>query len=105
MFNLIADLSCTTAVHKSTLEKIAQKAIYCICHDVEQNNKDITVIDTGIGTLSILVDGDNVKYKFIPSKKLEESINETIISGESPIIHELENAIKNKIACAYKELF
>lgn len=104
-FSLVQDLSSVTGVSVTTLEKLIKKSIFCICQDIEESDTDITKIDLGIGTLAILAKPNEIKYKFVPSKKLELNISKTVITGENPLVNEIEESIKNKILTAYKELF
>ena len=109
MYNVIEDLSRLTSVNQSTLEKMVQKSIYSICDCVENTmmslEENVTVLDIGIGTLSILVEGDEIQYKFIPSKKLESCLISTCIDGKSPLVDIIDKSIKAKINIAYKDLF
>mgnify|MGYP003304975037 FL=1 len=61
-------------------------------------------MDLGIGILYIKFEGNEVKYKFIPSKKLEENISFTVLHKQSPLVFSLETALKDRIENAYKEL-
>lgn len=61
-------------------------------------------INIGVGTLLISDDQDIVKYKFIPSESLEESINETLRTGKSPLELKLEKSLLNKIIKTYKDI-
>lgn len=79
----------------------------CICYAVQESllsKKKYADIDIGIGLLTIYVEDDSIQYKFIPSHSLEEDILSTVNSGEAPMIHRLEDNLKNKILNAYKEL-
>lgn len=67
-------------------------------------NESPTEMDIGIGTLLISDDEETVKYKFIPSKVLEESVNETIQNKKSPLELKLEKNLVNKILNTYKTI-
>lgn len=73
MTKVISDVSKLTNVPVKLLEKLSDKVIYSINDAVEESvlsGEYTTDIDLGIGTLSIYLDEDCVKYKFIPSAKL-----------------------------------
>lgn len=108
MQNLIEDLSVLTTISESSLNKLVEKSKFIICHDIQESligKNDITDINIGIGVIKIKIDNDGVRYRFVPSKSLEESIVTTVESGRSPLTCEIEQAIVNKIEKVYKELF
>lgn len=107
MNKLTNDLCAITSISKLALDNLVDKSITCICHSVQENilSKDpLTCIDIGIGTLYIKFEGNEVKYKLIPSKKLEESVSFTLLNKQSPLVYSLETALKDRIENAYKEL-
>lgn len=106
--NLIDDLSTLTTIPPATLRKLADKSIASIAYGVQENMlncNNITSIDIGIGTLNILADDTQIMYKFIPSKQLEKAITNTVLDGKSPLIHELETTLRDKVVNVYKDLF
>lgn len=106
--NLINDLATITTIPATTLKKLAKKEELCILHAISENEFEgimDTSIDIGFGTIFIRHDGDELKYGFIPSKSFEEDLKETITTGVSPLITEVETALKNKVMNTYKDLF
>ena len=104
----INDLSVLTTVPVSNLKNLAEKEKLCICHKVFENElkgEPITHIDLEFGALYIMHEGDELKYKFIPSKALESDLKTTITTGKSPLIGKVEDTLKEKILNAYKDLF
>ena len=90
-----------------TTQKLIKLSRGCICHSVIENllqKNPNTEIDIGIGVLHIRVEEDQVKYKFIPAKNLEENVAEAIQTKESPITLEVETALKERVEQAYKHL-
>ena len=80
MVNIIKDISTLTTIPYATLVKLVDIAELCICHAVEESklrNGDLTSINIGVGTLNIKTSDDEIKYKFIPSSKLEENVSLT----------------------------
>lgn len=107
MNKLTSDLSMVTSISKLSLDKLVDKSIMCICHSVEEtilSKECMTAVDIGLGTLYIKCEGNDIKYKFIPSKKLEENICSTVLNKESPLVYTLETTLKTRIENAYKEL-
>ena len=107
MTNLIEDVSLLTNVTENTLEKFIPICRYCIGHAVHEHlciQKDVTEIDIGFGMLNIKTDDCGIRYKFIPSKELEDMLIKTVTQHTSPIITKLENNLQDKIDHTYKEL-
>lgn len=105
---LVEDLSTLTTISKLSLDTLVTKCNTIICHDVEESILDqqqITEVDIGIGTLYIQIVGEQVKYKFIPSDKLNAAICKTVKTGASPLVMEVEGALKSRVERAYKDLF
>lgn len=105
MHSLVEDLSLLTTIPPINLDKLVNKSIWCICDCVEEskiNNNNVTDIDIGMGTLSICVENNNVQYRFVPSKKLENSIKNTIINGHNPLIEEAEEKLTKKMLEIHK---
>ena len=106
MYSLINDLSTLTTIPVSNLTELVKKSNFCICDDLEDSilaKKDSTDIDIGIGTLTIKVVNNNVKYRFTPSKQLESNVTSTIIDNKNPLTCEAENALVNRIMETYKD--
>lgn len=107
MYSLTEDLSLLTTIPVPNINKLlGTKSIYCICSDVEETalqNKQITEIDIGIGTLTIFVDDESIQYRFTPSKKLENSIKKTIINKHNPLVEKAEQTLTQRIVNTYKD--
>ena len=107
MTDLLADLSVLTGIPRLTLDKLSKSMILCTSHAVHESqaeSKDLTEIDLGFGVLYIKYDATNVKYKFIPSKALENQIRQTFESRTSPLITKAEHQLADRIKSTYKEL-
>lgn len=108
MNNLIKDLSVLTTIPELNLQKLCNLSTECISHSVVESvkeNNPICEIDVGIGVILInIVPNEELMFKFIPSKKLQNSILETIESKESSLTLDVEDALKDKILYAYKNL-
>lgn len=108
MQNLINDISTISTIGEDALAKLVNIAKYCICNAVDEvllSKKDnVTSIDLGIGILSILVEDNSIKYKFIPSEELESGIRDVAIGDDNPFVIKFEKTLVNKITNLYKEL-
>ena len=108
MVNLVQDLAQLTTIPKLQLDNINKVQTSLLCHYVAEANKDgegVVSADIGIGTLFIKLEGEEIKYKFIPSHKLENGVKYAAIHGESSLVIDTENIIKDRICKAYKDLF
>jgi hypothetical protein len=104
---IVDDVSTLTSISKLALENLVEKCNICICHDVFEEvsvGNDLIDIDIGIGMLYIKLEDGMIKYKFIPSKKLEESVQKTVSNKESPLVGILDTTLKDRIENAYKNL-
>lgn len=105
--DLIKELSTLTTLPASTLGSLVSIGIDAICYDVLENSnvgENVSEINIGIGTLSILVDDNQIRYKFLPSDKLESSLVSAVVSGENPLVRRIENKVREKLSTATKEL-
>lgn len=107
MTKLVEDLATLTTISQNALVNLNEKSLACICHCVCENileGNSLTEIDIGIGVLYIKCEEDKIKYKFIPSKKLEENVAFTVKNKTSPVLFEVESALKARIESTYKDL-
>ena len=105
MNSLIDELSTLTTIPVTSITNLADKSLWCICNCVEESklgNNDLTEIDIGIGILSILVENNNIQYRFVPSKKLEAAVRDTIVNKKNPLTQAAESALTKRILEAYK---
>ena len=108
MKNIVNDLSTLTLIPESVLRELSHKSELCIAHNVLENFKEhqtLSEINIGIGTLCILIDGDNLKYKFIPNDRFNEVLINTINTQSSPLTAAVESKLADKIMNSYKTLF
>ena len=107
MTNLIKDVSLLTDVSENTLNKFIPVCNYCIghaVHECECLQEHIAEVNLGFGELHIKLDEGSIKYRFIPSKELENLLIKTVTQHNSPIIAKLECNLQEKIDRVYKEL-
>lgn len=108
MIKIEEDISKLTTIPLQEVQFIINFMSDCICYNLQESvkNKEENIdIDIGIGTLVLDIDNDELKYKFIPSNKLENDIKYTLINGHCPLIDKAEECLQAKILGAYKELF
>ena len=104
--SLIEDISALTTIPQTSLNSLSNKAIYCICNDIEEavlSQDDELSIKMGIGTLKIKIIDDVVEYRFEPSKELEKNVNNTIIDKKNPLVATAEKTLVKRIVTTYKD--
>ena len=107
MKHIITDLSTITHLSRATLEHISGLSESVIAHDVFESileSSNPCEIDIGIGILYIKYEGENVLYRFKPSKRLEEKVRCSILTHNSPLIEQAETTLRDKVERTYKEL-
>lgn len=107
MAELVKDVASLTNISDKILNKLVDASIFSILETVVEsvkNGETVSEVDIGIGSLSILVDGNSLKFKFIPNAKLREGVVDSIKQRENPMAVELDNSLVEKITNAYKEI-
>lgn len=106
-FDLISDVSLITTLPYKTLLKICDKGAECLCHNVLegiQNDENEIDIDISIGTIKILIEDEELHYRFVPSKRLEEMLITTVCDGNDPLVKHIEESLSARILNTYKDL-
>ena len=104
----VQDLNVLTTIPTASLQKLFDKIQFIICHTLEESileGDEITEVDLDFGTLVIKIEDGQIKFRFVPSVKLNKSIKSTIIDKKSPLTSEIEATLKDRITKTYKELF
>lgn len=105
--DILTDLSVLTGVSKLSLQNLCDKATLAISHGVFeriQSHEPQVEFDIGIGSLYIKLEGDSIKYKFIPSKELEETVAFTVKNNECILTNKIDKALGDRIENAYRNL-
>lgn len=61
-------------------------------------------IDVGIGTLTVQIMDDSVRYRFSPSAKFGDDVGNAIRHGANPLDKRVESALVDKFMNTYKDL-
>lgn len=104
---LAEDLAILTTLGKYSIEKIVRLAMLSIGHDVYEGIEEkepVTEIDIGIGVLYIIIEEEQIKYKFVPSKQLENVVTSAVVNKQSPLANRAEDVLVQRVQAAYKEL-
>lgn len=105
--SVLNDLSAVTQIPIELLDRLNSVEELCCCHKFFEDICDknpITELDIGLGKIYMESDGEKISYKFIPSKSFEKQLIKTIKLRQSPLVLKSQEALKNKIMNAYKEL-
>lgn len=105
MYNLVDDLAVLTTIPAGSINKLVEKAALCICNDLEEsllNNEDLASIDMGLGTLQIMFSNNELKFRFIPNRKLEAAARDTVLNKKNPLVDKVEQTLAQRITNAYK---
>lgn len=106
VFNIKEDLSKLTTIDILYLNRIFNKIIWCISDYVEmaiEKGEDLVEVNLGFGVITININDDSIKYRFKPSKELDESIINTVIDGKNNFTLTLEKTLVQKITNIYKD--
>ena len=106
-YNMAKDLSALTAISVRRIDTLQELLCKIITDDVLcslRNGEQVSNIDTGIGTLSILSTDSEISYKFCPNQRIEKMLVDAIKSGSSPLEKEIETALCKKIIQTSKTL-
>lgn len=105
--DLIERLSALTTIQSSAFTKLSDITT-CIASDgVEESliAKDGKCdIDIGIGTLSLILSENEIRYKFVPSAKFEEAVTNTVVNGQNLLVATVEEVLKDRLTHIYKDL-
>ena len=108
MIDINKDVSILTNVPLKYIEKIKKCEEYSIVENISElnlENENIVDLDIGIGVLSILLDNNIIKYKFVPSSNLEEEVLSAIKYKKNILDLKLESSLCQKIEQTYRDLF
>lgn len=109
MIDLNKDISNISSVSTTTLTHLNRLKEKLICHYVLENTSEgdtNLIIDIGIGELHIkTIYGEEVLYKFIPSRYLDDNVVKAITENKSPVISDATKILIDRINSTYKDLF
>lgn len=107
MQKIISDLSILTSIPECLLIKLTDisEAIICdnVCNATHSDEK-ICELDIGIGDLIITIENNSIKYKFVPSRKLDTNIKATVVNNKNSLVKLAEKSLVNRITSKYQEL-
>lgn len=100
----IADL---TNLNEKHIRKLFSRLQWSMCDGLsaimDTDDKYVSC-DIGIGKIVLIVDDSSLRYNFIPSGELEDSLIKTITTGVNPLEVALEKTLITKLTKTYKDL-
>lgn len=107
MTNVIEDINTITSIPKANIAKLFQRVEWLVCNSVYEahiSGESLAEVNLGFGKLSILIDGNELRYRFQPSRKTEAMLQAIFEKGYDPIAAEAEKAVVGTTLKAYKDL-
>lgn len=107
MSKLVEDLSKLTFINEPRLEHLGKIATACICEEFTETilaEKTIMDYDIEIGRLIIGIQNDEIKYKFIPSENLKNSLVSSLKGKRNSLEVKVEKSLVSCIENTYKDL-
>ena len=108
VFNIKEDLSKLTTIDVLYINRIFDKIIWCMSDYVQEaidSGEDSVEVNFGFGSVIINIEEDSIKYRFKPSKTLDDAIIGTVIDGKNCFTLTLEKNLAQKITNIYKDMF
>lgn len=106
MYKIVDDLVILTNVGKIVYTDITETILSIISYDIIEsikNKEDTVKIDIGIGILILSNKENKIKYKFIPSPKLENTVLNSYKSFNN-LEFKIDKSLSQRIKNAYEEL-
>lgn len=107
-YNIREKIATLTTIENESLVKINNLISCCISDAVYESvlDEDSQVaVDLDYGTLTISKSNNELRYKFVPSAKLEEDIVKAIKDKNNALDSIVLEKLKNNLVSTYKELF
>lgn|SRR5574344_1365576 len=108
MRQIVKDVAELSGVKEKTLLNLLDEANLCISDAIYESlakGEDVTELDIGIGTLYILVEGADLRYKFFPNNSLQTIVKTTIKTKSNQLTKTADSSLIAKVSKTYKELF
>ena len=98
MTNVVEDLNTITSIPQANISKLFQRVEWLICNAIYE------AYISGNDLAEINLTGNELKYRFQPSRKTEAMLREIFEKGYDPIAAEAEKAVVGTTLKAYKDL-
>lgn len=107
-YNISDKIQKLTTIEESTLERFSDLVGNCIVDAVYEsvlNDDDYVEIDLDFCKITISKSNNTLRYKFVPSAKLEENIIRAIKDNKNSLDDVILDRLKSSLLSTYKDLF
>jgi len=107
MVKLSLQLSKLSDIPEPSIEKLLGLVNGIVALSVYDNmldNEEVTEIDLGFGTLNILSVNEGIKFRYVPSKNIQDDLTKIINGKEPSTLRKLEKYAIKQITELYKDL-
>ena len=107
-YNIREKISTLTTIENDSLAKINNLVSCCISDAVYESvlsDESQVIVDLDFGTLTISRSNNELRYKFVPSAKLECDIVKAIKDKKNALDHIVLERLKNSLVSTYKDMF
>lgn len=107
MYNIEDKMFKLTTINQESIAKFNNLVSNCISDAIFEarlQNEDSTTIDLGYGTLIVSMTNNEVRYKFVPSAKLEEDIINAIKNNVNALDSVIIDRTTKTLLATYKDL-
>ena len=107
-YNIEEKIQKLTTIDENTLKRLNNLVSCCIVDAVYEsvlNDEDVSEIDLDFCKLTISKSNNELRYKFVPSAKLEEDIIKAIKENKNSLDDIVLDKLKNSLLSTYKDLF
>lgn len=104
----IENVSKFTDISESQILTLSEILELLICHEVflttKREEEQVLSVGVGVGTIYIkFSDSGTIRYRFVPTKKLEKSLVEALKEDNSKLISYLSDKVDNTLYKKYME--
>lgn len=109
MANINSDLSNLTTIPEKTLDKLNNKILYIICQEIQENIMDENFVSEFdfYNLFKIYIkyeDSGNIRWKIIPSEKLEKAVINTVKNKLNLLEDTLNETLAKRFMEVYKDI-
>ena len=107
-YNIIEKVQQLTTIEDVTLKRLSNLVENCMVDAVYEgvlSNDDVVEIDLDFCKIVISKSNNELRYKFVPSAKLEEDIIKAIKEKKNSLDDVILDKLKSSLLSTYKDLF
>lgn len=108
MENLNEKIAILSTINKKNLDRLSELgalAFVDVVKNAIMNGEKQLDVDIGLGVVTVNMENEVMRFRFVPSAKLKEGIASLSEGGKTELENLLESTLKTKIENTYKDLF